>query len=206
MSLDRSLRAVPSAVALHVDAVRGKIRDLVRIVVLASGLGVCHMSNHAEGVAIVLGPEDGESYWQPLPSRGYVINKINPYTSPYDDFSIGIQILEPGAHVRRHAHERSHELLFCFRGTGSAEIAGKTFDVREETILLIGRGLQHKVTNTGSDQMRLLWLISPPGLEDWFRALGRPRRVGDPMPPAFERPANIKEIQAQQRFIASDEG
>ena len=86
------------------------------------------MSNHAEGVAIVLGPEDGESYWQPLPSRGYVINKINPYTSPYDDFSIGIQVLEPGAHIRRHAHERSHELLFCFRGTGSAEIAGKTFD------------------------------------------------------------------------------
>jgi hypothetical protein len=54
--------------------------------------------------------------------------------------------------------------------------------------------------------MRLLWLISPPGLEDWFRALGHPRRAGDPMPPAFERPANIKEIQAQQRFIASDEG
>ena len=164
------------------------------------------MSNHAEGIAIVLGPEDGESYWQPLPSRGYVINKINPYTSPYDDFSIGIQVLEPGAHVRRHAHERNHELLFCFRGTGSAEIAGKTFDVREETMLLIGRGLQHKVTNTGSEQMRLLWLISPPGLEDWFRALGRPRRAGDPMPPAFERPANIKEIQAQQRFIASEEG
>lgn len=164
------------------------------------------MSNHAEGIAIVFGPEDGESYWQPLPSRGYVINKINPYTSPYDDFSIGIQVLEPGAHIRRHAHERSHELLFCFRGTGSAEIADKTFDVREETMILIGRGLQHKITNIGSDQMRLLWLISPPGLEDWFRALGRPRRAGDPMPPAFERPANIKEIQAQQRFIASDEG
>jgi len=80
------------------------------------------MSNHAEGIAIVLGPEDGDSYWQPLPSRGYVINKINPYTSPYDEFSVGVQVLEPGAHVRRHAHERSHELLFCFRGTGSAEI------------------------------------------------------------------------------------
>jgi hypothetical protein len=73
-------------------------------------------------------------------------------------------------------------------------------------MLLIGRGLQHKVINTGSEQMRLLWLISPPGLEDWFGALGRPRRAGDPMPPAFERPPNIKEIQAQQRFIASEEG
>ena len=164
------------------------------------------MSSHAKGIAIVLRPEDGESFWQPLPSHGYVINKISPYTSPFDNFSVGIQVLEPGAHIRRHAHERSHELLFCFRGTGSAEIDGRKYDVREETMVLIGRGLQHKVTNTGPGQMRLMWFISPPGLEDWFRALGRPRQAGDPPPPAFERPANIKEIQARQRFIASDEG
>ena len=164
------------------------------------------MSNHAEGIAIVLGPKDGESFWQPLPSRGYVINKINPYTSPYDSFSVGIQVLEPGAHIRRHAHERSHELLFCFRGTGSAEVAGKTFAIEEETMMLIGRGLQHKITNTGSDRMRLLWFISPPGLEDWFRALGRPRLADEQTAPTFERPGNIRDIQAQQRFIASDEG
>jgi hypothetical protein len=54
--------------------------------------------------------------------------------------------------------------------------------------------------------MRLLWFMSPAGLEDWFRALGRPRHAGAPLPPAFDRPAHIKEIQASQRFIASDEG
>jgi mannose-6-phosphate isomerase-like protein (cupin superfamily) len=163
------------------------------------------MNSQAKGIAIVLGPEDGEALWQPLPSHGYVINKINPYTSPYDDLSIGIQVLEPGAHIRRHAHERNHEFLFCYRGSGYAEIEGRTYDVREETMLLVGRGLQHKVVNSGSGQMRLMWFISPPGLEDWFRALGRPRKAEDPLPPAFARPGNIKEIQAQQRFIASDE-
>jgi mannose-6-phosphate isomerase-like protein (cupin superfamily) len=164
------------------------------------------MNSFAKGVAIVLGPEDGEAFWQPLPSRGYVINKITPYTSPYDNFSAGIQVLEPGAHIRRHGHERSHEILFCFRGSGTAEIDGKIYDVHEETMMLIGRGLQHKVTNTGPVQMRLMWFISPAGLEDWFRALDRPRQPGETLPPAFERPANIKEIQAQQRFIPSEEG
>jgi hypothetical protein len=33
--------------------------------------------------------------------------------------------------------------------------------------------------------MRLLWMIAPAGLEDWFRAIGRPRRPGDAMPPPF---------------------
>ena len=76
------------------------------------------VTDHAKGTALVLGPEEGELFWQPLPSTGYVINKFNPYNSPYDTFSTGLQVLEPGAHVRRHAHERSHELLFCYRGTG----------------------------------------------------------------------------------------
>jgi len=160
----------------------------------------------SKSTALVLGPEEGEAYWQPLPSRGYIVNKISPYTCPYDDFAMGIQVLESGAHIRRHAHERSHEVLFCFRGSGTAEIDGQSYEVREETTLLIGRGLQHKVTNTGASQMRLLWFISPPGLEDWFRAIGRARTPGDPLPPPFERPGNIKEIQAQQRFIPSDEG
>jgi mannose-6-phosphate isomerase-like protein (cupin superfamily) len=163
------------------------------------------MIDFAKGTVIVLGPEDGQSFWQPLPSTGYVISKINPYNSPHDTFSIGLQVLEPGAHIRRHAHERNHELLFCYRGTGLADVEGQLHDIRPETMILIGRGLQHKVTNTGTGQMRLLWFISPPGLEDWFRAIGRPRRAGEPLPAPFDRPADVEMIQAQQRFIRPSE-
>src|SRR3954468_20536466 len=116
----------------------------------ASMLREITVTDHAKGTALVLGPEEGESFWQPLPSTGYVINKISPYNSPYDAFSTGLQVLEPGAHIRRHAHERSHELLFCYQGNGQADVAGKLYDVMPETMLLIGRGLQHKVTNTGA--------------------------------------------------------
>jgi hypothetical protein len=62
------------------------------------------------------------------------------------------------------------------------------------------------VVNTGATQMRLVWFISPPGLEDWFRALGRPRFPDEPLPEPFARPADIEDIQRQQRFIpASDD-
>jgi hypothetical protein len=94
--------------------------------------------------------------------------------------------------------------LFCYRGTGTADVDGKLYDVEPETMILIGRGLQHKISNTGTDQMRLLWFIAPPGLEDWFRAIGRPRRAGAPRPAPFERPPNVEMIQAQQRFIRPD--
>lgn len=163
------------------------------------------MSDYSEGTAIVLRPEDGESLWQPKPSTGYIVNKLNPYNSPYDDFSTGLQVLEPGTHIRRHAHERSREILFCYRGQGYAEIGTSRHELTEESMMLIGRGVQHKVVNTGAGQMRLLWIISPPGLEDWFRALGRPKLPADTCAPVFERPANIAEIEARQRFIRGDD-
>src|SRR6266404_6189158 len=165
------------------------------------------MADFAKGVSLVLAPQDGESLWQPLPSTGYVTNKITPYNSPYDAFSVGIQVLEPGMHVRRHAHERSHEILFCYRGNGYAEIDRRRHALVEETTILIGRGVQHLVANTGADEMRLLWFISPAGLEDWFRAIGRPRQPGDARSQPFERPTDVDAIQARQRFIrpASEE-
>ena len=119
---------------------------------------------------------------------------------------MGLQVLEPGAHIRRHAHERQHEVLFCYQGTGTAEVGAEHYKVAPETMILVGRGVQHKVTNTGTGQLRMLWMIAPAGLEDWFRAIGRPRKPGEATPAPFERPTDIAEIQARQRFVRSDEG
>ena len=51
------------------------------------------MSEFARGPVVVLGPDDGESFWQPLPSVGYIVNKLTPYNSPYDNFAMGLQVL-----------------------------------------------------------------------------------------------------------------
>ncbi len=75
-----------------------------------------------KGVALFVGAQEGESYWQPRPSTGYVTVKISPYNSPNDLVSAGVQVLEPGSSVRRHAHERANEILFVFEGEGKAEI------------------------------------------------------------------------------------
>jgi len=164
------------------------------------------MNDYAKGCVLVLQPDEGEALWQPLPSVGYIINKLTPYNTPYDSFSMGIQVLESGAHIRRHGHERQHEVLFCYEGEGWADVGEQRYDVRPETTILIGRGVQHKVQNTGSGRMRMLWMIAPAGLEDWFRAIGRPRNAGEVTPAPFERPADVAEIQARQRFIRSEEG
>ena len=158
-----------------------------------------------KGTAIVMGPEEGVGYWQPKPSTGHIIAKVTPETGPYDDFSTGIQVLEPGAAIREHGHQRQHELLFVYQGTGHAIIDGERHELKPETLIVVGRRVLHYLENEGDDQMRILWVIFPPGLEDWFKAIGVPRQPGETDAPVFERPEDVKDIQDRMRFVRPED-
>ena len=52
------------------------------------------VSEHQPGVAVVIGPDEGDSYWQPVPANGFVrtlLNRANTVASM--DFSAGTQTL-----------------------------------------------------------------------------------------------------------------
>jgi mannose-6-phosphate isomerase-like protein (cupin superfamily) len=151
--------------------------------------------------AVISGPEDGQSLWQPLPSRGYVTVKFSPQNMPYDTFSSGIQLLPPGCHIREHGHQQNHELVFVYEGTGSVTIEGETTPLEPGSAVLFGRYARHRIDNTGDVDMKLFWVFMPPGLEDWFNAIGRPRQPGEPMPEPFPRPDNVAEVQERMRFV-----
>lgn len=151
--------------------------------------------------AKVVGPEEGKSYWQPLPSRGHVTVKLTPADMPYDHFSSGIQVLPPGCSVREHGHQQNHELIFIYEGTGRAEIEDETYILEPGTTLLFGRYARHLVENTGDCDMKLFWVFMPPGLEDWFHAIGRERKPGEEMPPPFARPEDVADVQERMRFV-----
>jgi mannose-6-phosphate isomerase-like protein (cupin superfamily) len=149
----------------------------------------------------VIGPDEGESIWQPLPSRGYVTVKLEPQTMPYDGFSTGTQLLPPGCSVREHGHQQNHELIYIYAGTGRAEIETDSYDLVPGTTILFGRYARHLIENTGDVDMELFWVFLPPGLENWFRAIGQTRQPGEAMPEAFPRPDNVEEVMKQQRFV-----
>lgn len=154
----------------------------------------------------VIGPDEGESLWQPLPSRGYVTVNLDPTNMPYDGFSSGIQVLPPGCSVREHGHRQNHELVFIYEGTGRCEIEDDEYELRPGTTVLFGRYARHLLENTGDVDMKLFWVFTPARLEDWFRAIGRPRTPGEPMPEAFPRPDNVEQYMEEQRFVPPRKG
>src|SRR6478752_6958153 len=71
----------------------------------------------AKGPGIVLQPEEGESYWQPVWANGYSTVKISPKNGTLN-LAMGVQVIAPGGYVREHSHTPNQEILFCFAGNG----------------------------------------------------------------------------------------
>lgn len=151
--------------------------------------------------SLVIGPDDGVSNWQPEPSRGYVTTYIGPEENPYHDYSAGVQVLPPGCHVREHGHTINHELVFISQGTGNVVINDKAHDVGPGSMVLFAHGDLHIINNTGDEDMNMFWVFSPPRLEDWFTAIGKPRKPGEPMPAPFPRPPETEDAMEYQRFV-----
>lgn len=151
--------------------------------------------------SLVIGPDDGESWWQPMPSRGYVSTYVTPENNPYHNFSSGIQVLPPGCSVREHGHTINHELVFIYKGSGVITINGETHEVSVGSTVLFADHDIHIIENTGDEDMHMFWVFAPPRLEEWFRAIGKRRQPGDPMPEAFPRPPETAEAMDFQKFV-----
>lgn len=151
--------------------------------------------------SVVIPPGGGQSLWQPMPSRGYVDINLTPDNMPYDTFSSGIQVMPPGGEVREHGHKQNHELVFVYEGTGYVDIDGEVSDLAPGATVLFARNCSHLIVNTGDVDLKMFWVFFPPGLEDWFNAIGRPRTPGEPMPEPFARPDNVQHVMDSMRFM-----
>ncbi len=144
---------------------------------------------------VVRQPDEGTSYWQPVPASGYAEVMLTPADTGHDGYSTGFQTVAPGGRVRAHSHDAQVELQVCFRGTGHIEIDGETHPLSPGTMCFLGRDAMHEIVNDGPDALVMLWLIAPAGLEDFFAAIGRARTPGEAAPEPFARPTGVVEIE-----------
>jgi quercetin dioxygenase-like cupin family protein len=153
------------------------------------------MSEPARGHAVVIQPEDGPSFWQPVPASGHADPKLVPETTRFDGLSMGYQTIAPGGRIREHSHGGQVELQVCFRGRGRVVVDGTSHALVPGTACFLGYDVKHELVNEGPEDLVMLWVVSPPGLEHFFAAIGRGRRRGEPVPAPFERPADVVAIE-----------
>ncbi|MCH8188469.1 MAG: cupin domain-containing protein [Proteobacteria bacterium] len=159
------------------------------------------------GAAIVVQPDEGESYWQPVPANGYAEVRVSSRDDPsINSFSSGIQIIAPGGRIREHQHGANEELLFFFEGRGRAVIDGVEHPIVPGTTVYVGPWRKHTFINDGEGDLKMFWVLAPGGLEDFFQAIGRPRTPGEPAPAPFPRPDDVERIETGTVFASLAEG
>ena len=148
------------------------------------------------GQAVVMQPDEGPSYWQPVPASGHADPKLYPDRTGYAGHSMGFQTIAPGGRVREHSHGDQVELQICFRGKGRVVVDGRSHPLVPGTACFLGYDVRHELINESpQDDLVMLWVISPPGLEHFFETIGRPRQPGEAAPTPFERPADVVAIE-----------
>lgn len=160
--------------------------------------------NACRSHAVVVRPDDGPSFWQPEPANGHADPKLFPANTRFAGFSIGYQSIAPGSRVRAHAHKDQVELQICFTGRGHVDVDGERHDLVPGTACFLGPDVVHEIFSDGDEDLVQMWVIGPPGREDFFASIGRERRPGDDAPANFGRPADVGAVERAMGFDGTD--
>lgn len=147
------------------------------------------------GHAVVVQPGEGPSYWQPLPANGHADPKLYQENTRFGGLSMGFQTIVPGGRIREHSHGGQVELQICFRGRGCVVVDGTSHPLAPGTACFLGEDIKHEIVNESGEELVMLWIVAPPGLEHFFAAIGQPREAGAPAPTPFARPFDVVAIE-----------
>src|SRR5262245_59563372 len=108
--------------------------------------------------AKIVGPDEGDSYWQPVPANGFVRNIFSKTSlGARADFSMGTQTLPGGCFIREHTHPRNEEIVFVVEGRGIARIDGVEQPIEKGSTIYVGLDRKHHFLNPHQEPMTLLW-------------------------------------------------
>ena len=91
---------------------------------------------------------------------------------------MGTQRMRPGRGIPLHVHERADEIIFILRGTGTTVIEDDRSEVKAGSTIYIPAGVWHGMENS-EQEMEAVWVVSPPGLDNFFRDLDTAQQSKD---------------------------
>ena len=87
--------------------------------------------------------------------------------------AMGTTDMPPGSNIIVHKHDRTEEILYLTEGTGTLILGDEKFQVEKDTTIWIPPGTWHGVENP-DDHVHVLWFVTPPGLDGFFRGIAWP--------------------------------
>jgi mannose-6-phosphate isomerase-like protein (cupin superfamily) len=96
--------------------------------------------------------------------------KADPQTGSMR-LGVGLQRLKGGHGISMHMHKNEDEVLFIHSGSGIGIVGNERKSISAGSTLYIPQGTWHAV-NLQSDEMKILWIASPPHFAEQQREIG----------------------------------
>jgi mannose-6-phosphate isomerase-like protein (cupin superfamily) len=115
-----------------------------------------------------LGPTEGEHL---IRSNGHhYLIKVDPSRGS-KNMALGTQQVSIGTGILVHQHHQADEVLYVLEGSGFGILGDTRMAVEKGSAIYVPKGVWHGVENPDSELL-LLWVVAPPGLEEFFREVG----------------------------------
>ena len=89
----------------------------------------------------------------------------------------------PGGGPPPHIHWREEETFFLQQGTVTIQVGGRTLHASSGDCVCLPRGIMHSFKNTGSADAKFLMVVTPAGLENFFKEAFYPAQNSSAPPP-----------------------
>ena len=119
--------------------------------------------------AYVLQGAEGETVVRP---SGDIVIKVDP-TRGAPNIAMGTQHLKIGAGIPVHRHVMMDEILLVQDGRGAAIVNDTRVPIEKGSTIYVPKGQWHGFENPDAT-LDLVWIVTPPGLEAFFREIGHP--------------------------------
>jgi mannose-6-phosphate isomerase-like protein (cupin superfamily) len=77
-------------------------------------------------------------------------------------FSMGQNVTEVGSMIPEHAHDESEEGMYIVSGRGRLITDEGEQDLVAGMAIYMPPGVKHSIVNTGDEDLKLVWVYSPP--------------------------------------------
>jgi len=78
------------------------------------------------------------------------------------NMALAIGIFQPGEGLLLHEHPKEEEFYYILCGKGTVTIGDEEREVKSGDALYIPAGMKHRIVNTGSEELRSVFVLSPP--------------------------------------------
>jgi len=77
-------------------------------------------------------------------------------------FSMGQNVTAVGSRIPEHLHESSEEGMYIISGQGRLITDQGEEELRAGMAIYMPPGVKHSIINTGDEELKLVWVYSPP--------------------------------------------